>query len=360
MQSKTHFQTQTICLLLLAAIAAAVAIHLLKSVLVPFVLAVFLAIGLKPLVDWQVRVFSNRRFGWPHSLAVVTSLLLAVAVLAGIGLLMVISVQRMAANAEDYLGQVETLSVQTVRTLGLDQAGLDADALWQRLRDWMQAKGSGMLIDTSSAMLGLVSKGLLVTIFLCFLLFGTTTRKHPIEGVWGEIITDTRRYIGTKVLVSAATGLLVGTVLWILGVQLAMVFGLLTFLLNFIPSIGSIVATLLPIPVVLLDPNASSATLALAILLPGSIQIAIGNVIEPRIMGKQLGLHPIAVLLALMFWGVLWGAVGMFLAVPITSCARILMKRSQVTAPLAAILAGRIGMPADRPPRADADRVDPF
>ncbi|MFP4353655.1 MAG: AI-2E family transporter [Phycisphaerae bacterium] len=350
MQTRTLLRTQTTCLLILAAIASAAAIHLLKTVLVPFVLAAFLAIGLQPLVDRLVRGVSNRRFSLPHSLAVAITLLLAVVVLAGIGLLIAVSVQSMAANADSYLDQVEQLTNRFVGATGMDQTGLDAEAVWARLRAWITDKGSDVVVDTSSAVLGLVSQGLLVIIFLCFLLFGTTTRANPVSGLWGELIGDTRRYIATKFTVSAVTGTAVGLTLWLLGVQLAMVFGLLAFLLNFIPSIGSIIATLLPLPVVLLDAQLGPAATVLAIAIPGMIQMAIGNVIEPKIMGQQLGLHPVAVLLSLMFWGAIWGIVGMFLAVPITASARILMKRSELTAPVADILAGRIGMPDDIEP----------
>ena len=136
--------------------------------------------------------------------------------------------------------------------------------------------------------------------------------------------------------------MLVGTVLAILGIDLALVFGLLAFLLNFIPSVGSLIATLLPLPVVVVSPDISATTAVLAIAVPGTIQFAIGNVIEPKVMGDALDLHPVVILLALIFWGVLWGIVGMLLATPMTAVMKILFEKIELTAPIADLLAGRL------------------
>ena len=146
-----------------------------------------------------------------------------------------------------------------------------------------------------------------------------------------------------QTLISMATGLLVGGVLTLLDVPLAMVFGLFAFLLNFIPSIGSIIATLLPVPVVLVSPEVSSGAATLAIALPAAIQFVVGNIISPKVMGDSLQLHPVTILLALTVWGSLWGIVGMLLATPITAVMRMLLERLEATRPLARLMAGDFG-----------------
>ena len=120
-----------------------------------------------------------------------------------------------------------------------------------------------------------------------------------------------------------------------------MIFGLFAFLLNFIPTLGSIIATLLPLPIVVLNPDVSPLTGVLAIALPATVQLVIGNILEPRIMGKSLQLHPIAILMALIVWGMVWGIPGMFLAVPITAVLKIALSRITTTQPIAELLAGR-------------------
>jgi AI-2 transport protein TqsA len=179
-------------------------------------------------------------------------------------------------------------------------------------------------------------------IFMIFLLIGRDPGAAPSGGVWSEAEARVKRYITTKLLTSAATGILVGAVLGFLDIDLAMVFGLFAFLLNFIPSIGSIIATLLPLPVILVSPEISTTTAVLAIALPATIQMTIGNGIEPYFMGTSLDLHPVVILLALILWGALWGIVGMLLATPITAVMKILFERMELTAPVAELLAGRM------------------
>jgi AI-2 transport protein TqsA len=123
---------------------------------------------------------------------------------------------------------------------------------------------------------------------------------------------------------------------------LALVFGLFAFLLNFIPSLGSHIDTLLPLPVVLVSPDSSLTTIVLTIGLPMLIQVIFGSFIEPKVMGGSLDLHPVTVILALIVWGMLWGIVGMLLAVPLTAVMKIFFERIEHTSLLAEILAGRL------------------
>jgi AI-2 transport protein TqsA len=143
--------------------------------------------------------------------------------------------------------------------------------------------------------------------------------------------------------ISVLTGLLVGASLSILGVQFAAVFGLLAMLLNFVPTIGGIVATLLPIPVILLSPEMSVTAKILAIAIPGGIQAAIGAV-QPKIQGDALEIHPVAVLLALIFFGMIWGIAGAFVATPLIAVIKIILERLPATRSVAALLAGDLSM----------------
>ena len=121
-----------------------------------------------------------------------------------------------------------------------------------------------------------------------------------------------------------------------------MVFALLAFLFNFIPNIGPVIAALLPIPLILVDPELSIWGMIAVISLASAVQIISGNVVEPKMLGDSVDIHPIVVLLALMFWGMIWGIVGMFLATPITAAMKILFSKFESTRPLAALLEGRV------------------
>lgn len=155
-------------------------------------------------------------------------------------------------------------------------------------------------------------------------------RDRAVDAMWADIDESIHRYLMAKTLVSVAMGLLVFIVLGpILKVKLAHLFGVLTVILNFIPNVGALIAALVPLPVILLDPELSAAAQALAILLPLAIHFIIGNFVEPFVLGPLLSLHPVVVLLALSFWYVLWGVGGAVLAIPLTSVVAIALKASR-------------------------------
>lgn len=328
----TYQKVQTVCLFILATVAVAVALFWLQSVMVPFVLSLFIALGLQPLIDFQ-----TTRLRMPRWLAIVLTLLVAIAILTLVGILITVSATTLTANAASYQAQVRGLIDGFLERFPLEDYGFDPESV---VRLPLQAI-STVAVAIANAIITLVSQGSVVLIFLMFLLVGGSARQEPVGGVWGEVESRIKRYIVFKFAISAITGVLVGMILAFLGVELAMAFGLMAFLLNFIPSIGSIVATLLPLPVVLVSPEASWTTVVLAIALPGAVQMSVGNIIEPKLMGDELDLHPITILLALMIWGAIWGIVGMLLATPITAVMKILFERMELTRPVAELFAGR-------------------
>jgi len=367
---------QTICLMILAGVAAATGLHMFRAVLVPFVLAVFFMYAITPLVDLQVRRLKIPRFA-----ALLSTGLVALLIFAVVARIVSASVGVLITNADIYQQRFEQLADKLNTWLPLTELLPDTPAVlpaspaprppasppqptppaalqplpstdpagpyWRNLTTdnvmtLLGTKVQDVLLQTGKAVLGLLSQGVLILIFVMFLLLGERhTGQRPNE-FWIQVESRVRRYIIIKSLISALTGLLVGVVLTLLDVDLAMAFGLMAFLLNFIPSIGSILATLLPLPVVLLSPDLSGTLLVLAIVLPGTVQIVLGNIVEPKLMGHSLDLHPVTVLLALIFWGSIWGIMGMFLATPMTAVIKILFEQKEHTQPLAHMLAGRL------------------
>jgi AI-2 transport protein TqsA len=195
------------------------------------------------------------------------------------------------------------------------------------------------------AVLDLLSNVVLVLIFVVYLLEGRRRQKAERRvpgGVWTKIETRIKRYIMLKFFVSTLNGFIAASIYYALDVELAMVFGVLHFVMNFIPHVGPIIATVLPLPVVLVSKDIHFLHVMLVIVLPGLAHFTIGNVVEPKLMGGHLDLHPITVLLCLIFWGMLWGIPGMVLAAPITASLKILCESVEVMHPLALILSGNI------------------
>ncbi|MFT5441348.1 MAG: AI-2 transport protein TqsA [Myxococcota bacterium] len=331
---------QTICLLVLSTIAVAAALYWLRPILIPFILAVFFALGLAPIAQMQTRVLRI-----PSGLAVLSTLILLSIGLMFVGGLISSSVKEVSANSADYQEQI-TATIERLRdVLPLEQLGLeDPETDFDPFSIIPTQSITSFLAGTTNAILDLFSQSFIVMIFTFFLLAGSTGKTSTGPGVRSEIEAQIKSYIVKQTLISAVTGLLVWIILASLGVDLALVFGLFTFLLNFIPNVGSVLAVLLPLPVVLVSPDISTTVAILAIALPAVVQMVIGNIITPKVMGDALDLHPVTILLALMFWGALWGFVGMLLATPITAILKILMQRFDVTEPVSQVLAGRFGV----------------
>lgn len=321
-----------ICLILLTVIMSAAALHWLRPVMIPFVLALLFMYGLAPIVD----VLTARgRIG--KGLAIVAALGLTAAILLLVGELINHSVRQLGENADAYTARITTLADKAQQML--KGWGIDSDVIKQAVTAVPVSKLAG---GFANSLIGLLSNSFLVLVFLIYLLLGRTAGDGETTGIRGEIERRIKRYIVVKVGLSAATGAGVAIILSLLGVELAMVFGVLAFFLNFIPNIGSILATLTPLPVVLVDPNMTSTTMILAIALPGVVQLVVGNVLEPKMIGDSLQLHPITILLSLIVWGMLWGIAGMVLAAPLTAVIKILCDNFELTRPFANVMAGQL------------------
>jgi AI-2 transport protein TqsA len=322
---------QTVCLTILAAVALGWVLHWSRPVMLPFTVAVMTVLGLSTIVDILVD-----RAGLPRRLAVICALIVGVAGLSLVGFLISVSVASLVQNASLYQSQFRVVLENAIDSLPLARFGLDPETITEQIP--LNAVGS-ILVGTGNALLEVLSQGLMVLVFVIFLLAGLTSARRT-GGMWAVISSRVRRYIATKVAISAITGLATGLILTLLGIPLAIAFGLMAFLLNFIPSVGSIVAVLLPLPILLVDPRVSTTAAVLALVLPGAVQLTLGNVLEPKIMGRSMELHPAVVLMSLVLWGMLWGVVGMFVAVPLTATFKIVLERMEHTRPIADLLGG--------------------
>jgi predicted PurR-regulated permease PerM len=133
-------------------------------------------------------------------------------------------------------------------------------------------------------------------------------------------------YVFLKAIVSAGTGVLISLLMWALGVDFPLLWGLIAFMFNFVPNIGSVIAA---VPAVLLALVQHGVGVAAGVGVGYiAINLVVGNVIEPKLMGEKLGLSTLVVFLSLVFWGWLWGPVGMLLSVPLTVIVKIALEHS--------------------------------
>ena len=191
----------------------------------------------------------------------------------------------------------------------------------------------------SGGILSILGNTSLVIIFSLFLIVGNSpTAENEFVR---EIHFRISKYVSTKFLTSFLTGLITWVVLALLKVDLAFMFGVLAFIFNFIPNFGSLIAVILPLPIILLQ-YGLGWKLYLVLLLLGSAQFSIGNILETKLLGKSMNLHPIVILIFLMFWGMVWGIPGMFLAVPMTAILKIVLSQFEATKMVSDIFEGKI------------------
>lgn len=323
---------QTFSLLILATVASGAALQWLAPVMIPFVLAFFLTVVLTPIVE-----LIHRKLRLPRILALGLAGLVGVLLVAGLGALVAESVDQLLENKDTYMERYEEVATDLIKIVGLSSL----DEL--PVEDLVSSSAPKIFGPLINGLLSVLSNLVLVVIFMMFMVSGRAR-----TGTLGEAEERIKSYVMTKVVVSGITGGLTWICLSLFDVEMAMVFGLLAFLLNFIPSLGSIIAVLLPLPIVLGGDYGVAQDIG-AFAGPAVIQFLVGNVLEPKMLGESMDLHPVTILLALLVWGMLWGMVGALLATPITAILRILLGKMPETRPLAEWMAGRTIAPPEEP-----------
>lgn len=229
----------------------------------------------------------------------------------------------------------------------------------QLITDWINLPAYATSVASSFA--GILASGGLIMIYVLFLfleqgnfdekigaLFSGSGSEKDVRKIIDRIRNDIQKYISIKMFTSSITGLLSYIFLRIVDVDFAGVWGLLIFLLNFIPTVGSIIATIFPAMIALAQSD--GYTLFILVLAGiGVLQICIGNILEPRLMGNSFNLSPIVILLNLGLWQYIWGIPGMFLCVPFLIILTIILSHFPRTRPIAIILSsdGKLRVPED-------------
>lgn len=322
----------SVCLLILTFIAVAFVLALTKGVLIPFTMALFIATIYAPIMT-----YFEKKLKLPKIPVLLLSFMAFIIFFSVLTILIVNSIDTFIVGADQYKAQLHDASIQLEKTIQQFGFSIETNQIQNAVK---KLPLLNFIKGITSSMLSFASNTFLVTIFALFLLTSESASEHKIQ-VLEEIKRNTAKYIGTKILSSSATSILVYAVLALFGVELAFMFAILTFLLNFIPNVGSIIAVIITVPIILLQFGLSIHLVSILVLL-GLIQLIIGNIIEPKFMGESMGLHPVTILLFLTFWGFIWGIPGMFLSVPITATLKIILSKFEITQGLSDLLAGKI------------------
>ncbi len=326
-------KTTAICLTIIAAGVVTAFLVYTKALLIPLVISIFFYTILA-----QMTLYLKHKFSFPSWAAMTVSILLCAAVFTGIVLFTVNSVGDFLKGGEVY--RQNLIATVTDLTSRLQQHGimLDQNFLENYLRElplfnWLKNFGGKLF--------SLLSNLTVIMLFMIFFLFGSKKTPPITNPAIKEMLANVSIYLSVKLMASLATGLVAAAILRGFQVKLAVLFALFMFLLNFIPSVGSIVAVLLPVPVLFLQYGFGPKFFIVMGLLTAT-EFIIGNLLEPRFLGEGMDLHPAAVVASLIFWTLVWGAPGAFLSVPITASVKIVLSKIKHTRPFAEILAGRL------------------
>jgi AI-2 transport protein TqsA len=328
-----YARINNVCLIIITAFVITAALMYTRSAMIPFVFAIFIYSVLTPLVNWV-----QRKAKVPRLAAMTVALGLLVIISTVNTVVVVSSIDSFINGASKYNQVIDSIILQGQDWASQYGYDLGGDKIREVIRGLPIL---GMAGSLTGQVVNVIGKIFLVFIFTLFMLAGEKPATRNRSQLLEELLKKVSKYIAAKFGLSLTTGVIVWLVLVIFNVELAFIFALLTVMLNFIPTIGSILAVVLPIPILILQFQFGWEFWAVLIL-TGSTQFAIGNVIEPLIMGDAMDLHPITILLCLIFWGLVWGVAGMFLAVPITAVLKIVFSRLPGTHSFSELLAGRL------------------
>jgi len=328
----------------IALLLSAAAMKLTASVVLPFIIAVLLTFVLEPVITLLERIKI------PRALAAVVIVVGIAAAVYVVGFILFQSFKTILTLYPKYEERFTELYLVVAKAFDLpyDEHLSLFDNLWSQLG--VRARVQSFALSTSEAFFGYLAKTVMVVLFVVFLLLEIGHFRKRIETAFvgimstriqrivAGVVTQVARYLSVKFFTSLATGVIVGLLLGWIGLDFPIIWGVISFILNFIPNIGSIVAGggVFLFAIVQFYPAPGPIAAAGATML--GVNMLIGNVLEPRIQGQNLGLSPFIILVSLSGWGWLWGFAGLVLAVPMTVIVKIICENVPVLEPVAIMM----------------------
>lgn len=332
---------ETVLLGIIALVLLGAVMKLASSVMLPLVIAGILAVTLSPLIN-----FLHNKLHIPRNIAVI----IVIGVVFGVVFLIVLFIQSsIGAFIEaypKYYDKFTFLNNSLVQIIE-DKIGISYDFFGQI--EW-----SGTLLkylgSFSSSLVSFASSGLIIMIFLIFMLLENPLAPRKLQiafksdngarisNMLNRITAQVVKYLNLKFFISIATGILVWFTLMLIGLDFASMWGVFAFLLNFIPSVGSMMLMVITILMGFIQFYPEPGRIIAVIVSMVGIQTIIGNFIDPRLQANRLDISPIVILFSLVFWGWIWGIVGMFLAVPLTVIIQIICQNIPFLYPVSILI----------------------
>jgi AI-2 transport protein TqsA len=302
-----------------------------KNLLVPFLFAAFLAlITVRPMLWMQ-----KKRI--PAVIAVLIIVSVILLIMAVVGTIVGASIADFTAALPSYQARLDIIIDRVIDFLSRN---LNGDAAFESLGDMIDPGWAmGLVATILNSLKDVLTNVFLIIFTMIFILLEASTVETKVAAAFGRSTQSLKRprvflanlgsYLGIKTVVSIITGLTAGIMTWAIGLDFPLLWGMLAFLLNYIPTIGSIIAAVpaVLIALVQLGPGEASATAVGFVI----INMVFGNIVEPRLMGYGVGISPLIVFIGLVFWGWVFGPVGMLLSVPLTMTLKLALESDKRT-----------------------------
>jgi predicted PurR-regulated permease PerM len=295
-----------------------------QGVFMPVIISLFLSFVLLPVIRWL------HKRGIPPALASFLSLGLVFLILGMMGMLLSVSYKSLSDRLPFYVERFRVLTLQLVQWLDSLGVTVDREVMLEAVNTQFVA---GLVGKSFQSIMVVFKYGLVIFFLTLFTLLEAGRFKDKVVKNYGKknffqkyfrvIGLEIQTYMFVKTLISLATGVLVWAFLKIIGIDFPLIWGFLTFLLNFIPTIGSIVAAVPPLLLTLIQMENPLKYAVIVLIGLLAIQILFGNYLDPKLMGQNLNISVLVIFIALLVWGWMWGPIGMLLAVPLTVCAKV-------------------------------------
>ena len=315
-----------------------------QNILIPVILSFFSWFLIKEIreildkITWVKRVLPR----WVKTLFGVLSLLIVIGVFSN---LLVRNAQNLANSLQNYDSSLTNITESISQSIGID-IGKSINSFAGNL------EFNKIISELVNSITGLLSNSIMVLLYLIFILMEENTFLHKMKAIYPDnerfntindvllkIEKSIGKYISIKTFLSFVTGTFSYLILLLMGVESALFFAFLIFILNFIPTIGSLIGTLFPALMALIQFGEETYTpFILVLVLIGSVQVIVGNFLEPKLLGNSLNISSLVVILSLTIWGAIWGIAGMVLSVPITVIIIIVCSNFKSTKNIAILL----------------------
>lgn len=319
----------TICLMILAASSSTWVLVYTKSVLMPFVIALFISMLANSLATWM-----NRKWKLSYNLGLVLSFVTFMTIITLAASFISSSIESFVAGAGIYTDRLNDSLDWILSKAANYHININAQFVTETLA---KLPVFNMVKSVGSLIVSLFTNILLVTLFVIFIFMGNASAEKP--AFVGTVQKQISFYLLVKIGVSLLAALCTWIVLTTVKTELAMMLAVLTFILNFIPNIGPLISTAAPLPVLFLQYGFDWQMLLVLVLLT-AVHFVIGNILETRWLGKGMNLDPLVVVASLIFWALVWGVMGALLAVPLTAIIKMVLEQHETTRPVARFLGG--------------------